>query len=113
MPYINITTTKKLDTTAMETIKADLGKAITLIPGKNEGGLMIAFNESETYHGGTKVDCAFISLKIFGTTTKEAFAAFGTEATKSISANAGVAPNHIYINFEEHKIWMSNGNMIG
>jgi len=113
MPYINITTTKKVDAPTMEIIKAELGKAITLIPTKTEGGLMIAFNESETYHGGTKVDCAFVSVKIFGTTTKEAFADFGSAATAIISANTNTAPNHIYMNFEEHKIWMSNGNMIG
>lgn len=111
MPYISVTTSKTLTPETIEEIKTDLGKAITLIPGKNEGGLMIGFSNADMYMSGKKSDSAFLCVKIFGTSTKEAFKNLSEEISKIMSDRAGIT--NVYVNFEEHKIWGAGGSLIG
>ena len=41
MPFINVKTSAKLNEEKIEKIKAEMGKAITLFPGKTEAWLMV------------------------------------------------------------------------
>lgn len=111
MPYISVTTDKKLTPEVMEAVKTELGKSISVIPGKDEGSLMVSFDNAVMYHAGQKADSAFICVKIFSTTTKEAFKNFNTEIARIMSDCAGITK--IYVNFEEHLIWGSSGHFLG
>ena len=41
MPFIHVKVSEKVTDSQIETVKTELGKAISLLPGKSEGYLMV------------------------------------------------------------------------
>lgn len=112
MPFVNTITNVKITAEKAEILKAKFGKAITLIPGKTESGLMLNFtDESTMYKAGEINPTVFMEVRIFGTTTKEAYQILTQELTKIMGEELGIEPSHVYINFLEFPIWGSNGNL--
>lgn len=111
MPYIGITTNVSLSEETKVALKSELGRAIGLIPGKVESGLMVGFTEAELFHGGVKCDAAYVAVKIFGQTTNEAWEALVVEITRLLGEYAKIEPKHVYINVEGFPIWGSGGKL--
>jgi len=112
MPYINITTNKEITQAKMTAIKAKLGEAITLIPGKVEAGLIVGFvNSGLMFHAGEQCDAAFVTVDIFSFTTNEAWDALIAAITKILGDELGIESRHIYIKVSGNKIWGSNGQL--
>lgn len=110
MPFINTKTNVKVTDEQRLNLEKKLGKAIELIPGKTEAWLMLAFEgETPMSFKGTEDPLAFVEIKIFGTTTKEAYAAMTKETTTILSEELGIAAERIYINYEECYLWGWNG----
>ncbi len=66
MPYIAVHTERSLGAPEKESLKAALGQAITVIPGKKEKGLMVEICDGcDLYYGGQKCDAAYLDVKIF------------------------------------------------
>jgi Macrophage migration inhibitory factor (MIF). len=112
MPFVNTITNVKITAEKAEILKAKYGKAITLIPTKTEGGLMLSFvDDSNMYKAGIGQPCAFIELRIYGTSTKEAYNDYTVEMTKIMNEELGIEPGNVYINFMEFPIWGSGGRV--
>ena len=92
MPFIDTKTTVKITDEKRDAIKSLLGKAIELIPGKTEKWLMLSFEDGIKmyFNGDDSADTAYIEVKIFG---------------KVLS----LAPDKIYIKYEECFHWGWNG----
>ena len=55
MPFINVKTNCKIEKECAENIKSKLGIAITAIPGKSEGWLMVGLEDDyKLYFRGTE-----------------------------------------------------------
>lgn len=111
MPFIGSKVSVKISKEKEEVIKQKLGKAIELVPGKREAFLMVGFeDEYSLYFAGEKLEKgAFIEVKIFGSTTKEAYDTLTTEICNIYEEELGIPQNKIYIKYEEVQNWGWNG----
>jgi len=112
MPFIGSKVTVKISNEKEEIIKKKLGEAIKLIPGKSETFLMVGFqNEYSLYFGGEKLEKgAFIEVKIFGKTSKEAYANLTAAICIIYEEELGIPQNKIYVKYEEIENWGWNGS---
>ncbi len=108
MPFINVKTNSPLADGAKEALKAELGQAITAIPGKSEGWLMVAVDSGDMWFKGDGAPCAMFEVSIFGSAGDSAY----DELTKRICAAAqkhlGVSPDRTYVKYSEHGRWGFN-----
>jgi len=112
MPFIGSKVTVKISNEKEEIIKKKLGEAIKLIPGKSETFLMVGFqNEYSLYFGGEKLEKgAFIEVKIFGKTSKEAYANLTAAICTIYEEELEIPQNKIYVKYEEVENWGWNGS---
>lgn len=112
MPFVNTITNVKISQEKAEILKTKYGKAITLIPTKTESGLMLSFiDDSKMFKAGHETPCAFIELRIYSTTTKDAFNDITVELTKIMNEELGIAAGNVYINLMEFPVWGSGGRV--
>ena len=111
MPYIRTTVSKKLTSQNKENLKAKLGEAIALIPGKSEAWLMLAFedNISMYFKGDGTQDYAYLEVSIFGSTSDAAYDRLTAALSEIINEELGIDRANIYIKYEEANHWGWNG----
>ena len=110
MPYIAVNTAQKLSDAQKEKIKTELGRLITIIPTKNEAGLLIDFSDSKTmYKAGERVSGAFIEVRLFRKSEFEPKKQFTEETFEMLSRELGLKKENMYLNFLEFDNWGSAG----
>lgn len=112
MPYICTKTNVTISEDKEKAIKTKLGKAIQLIPGKSENWLMVAFEDqcSLYFQGNSDQAIAFVEVKLFGSANASAYDKLTAEITKILKEELNIAPNQIYVKYEEVQNWGWNGN---
>lgn len=112
MPYINTRTNVEITKGKEEIIKQKLGKAIELIPGKSEEWLMVSFEDrcSLYFKGHSDKPIAFVEVKIFGSTTEEAYQKLTAQITKILNEELTISPDQIFVVYREPEHWGWNGN---
>jgi phenylpyruvate tautomerase PptA (4-oxalocrotonate tautomerase family) len=113
MPFINTKTNVEISKEKEAVIKQKLGKAIELIPGKSEDGLMVSFEDrcSLYYKGESDKPIAFVEVMILGSSTREAYQNLTEAITNIIYEELNIAKNQIYIRYEETQYWACNGKV--
>lgn len=111
MPFINVKVNVEITPEKEEKIKSEFGRAIALIPGKSEKSLMIAFEDNcRMYFRGSSDDpIAFVEIKLFGSTTKEAYSAVTLAVTSALNRELSIDTSQIYVKYEEVTNWGCNG----
>lgn len=112
MPVIDSKVSVKVTKEQEQEIKARLGQAISLIPGKSESWLMVGIEDE--YHlyfrGDDSEPIAFIEVKIFGGSNREAFEKMTVEITRIFGEVLGIAADHMYIRYLPSADWGWNGS---
>lgn len=111
MPFIGSKVSVKISKEKEEIIKKKLGEAIKLIPGKSETFLMVGFEDYYSlYFGGEKLEKgAFIEVKIFGKSSKDAYDALTAEICNIYEKELNIPQDKIYVKYEEVENWGWNG----
>lgn len=111
MPFIDSKVTIKLSETQRDTLKTELGKLISTIPGKSETFLMVGFaDEYPLYFGGNALDKgAFIEVKIFGTASDSSLETLTQQICELYERELGIPPKSIYVKYEFATHWGWNG----
>lgn len=111
MPFINSKVNVSLSEEEKEQLKAKLGQAISLIPGKTESWLMLGFedNYSLYFKGKNNTKMAFVEVKIFGQATDRDYEHLTAEICRIYKEVLGIAQDKIYVKYEEVKYWGWNG----
>lgn len=111
MPYIRTTVSNTITDEKRDSIKAKLGQAIALIPGKSESWLMLAFEDNMKmyFKGECESDYAYIEISLFGTTSDAAYDRLTAAVSEIINEELGIARENIYIKYEEAEHWGWNG----
>lgn len=111
MPFIETKTTVNVTDEKREELKTLLGKAIELIPGKNESWLMLSFSDNLKmyFKGDDSADTAYIDVKIFGKAEKKAYDALTKEICRIYSEILSIPEDRIYVKYEEADLWGWNG----
>ena len=111
MPYIDSKITVAISDEKKEQLKTELGKIISLIPGKSETYLMVGFDDNYSlFFAGKELDLgAFIEVKIFGTAPETALSAVTGAICNLYHKELGIPPQNIYVKYEEVSNWGWNG----
>ncbi len=111
MPFINSKITVKMSEEKKEAIKAKLGEAIALIPGKSESWLMVGFDDGyDLYFQGNKDgESAFIKVSVYGRASAADYNTLTGAICDIFESELSIPKNRIYVTYEEVENWGWNG----
>jgi hypothetical protein len=110
MPYIQVTIGQKLSPWQKERLKGELGRLITLVPGKSEEGLIVNIQDNASlYMGGTEAPAAYIDLRLYGNTDLEVKKRFAQEIFTLITREFAIPAPRQYLTIGEYDHWGYGG----
>ena len=111
MPFINVKTNAAVREDKLNGIKSKLGEAITAVPGKSEGWLMVGIEpEYKLWFKGDPAPAAMVEAAIYGSASSSALSELTSRITKILNAELGIAPNRIYVKYAQTDDWGWNGS---
>lgn len=112
MPCIQTKVNVSISPETEKSLKEKLGQAITLIPGKSENWLMLAFEDNVHlyFQGNGTEPAAFVEVKIYGRANSTAYDKMTTAITDLLHQELSISPSRIYVKYEETDHWGWNGN---
>jgi phenylpyruvate tautomerase PptA (4-oxalocrotonate tautomerase family) len=114
MPYISIGTSKELKDRQKEQIKAKMGEAICLIPGKSEAVTMVDISDGRAiYLGGKALDNgAFVEVRLLGKAESKNKEALACAIFGALEETLGTQKDAVYINILEMDCWGLGGRWV-
>lgn len=112
MPMINSKITVSVPQEKRDVLKAEIGKAISVM-GKPESYLMLGFEDNyDLYFGGKKLEKgAFISVDVLGEINAQASEKMTAKLCEIFEKELGIPGDKIYIKYAGYKNWgWSGGN---
>ncbi|MGN1328245.1 MAG: phenylpyruvate tautomerase MIF-related protein [Eubacterium sp.] len=107
MPFIQVKTNQRIS--SKEELKAELGNAITAIPGKSEGWLMVELQDKlDMYFKGSDEPCAMFEVAIFGKASESAYDNLTRLLCSASEKYLGVSPDRTYVKYSEIDNWGYN-----
>ena len=111
MPFINVKTNCKLEEKSIENIKSKLGMAITAIPGKTEGWLMVGIeDEYKLFFRGTDAPAAMVEVSLYGSASSNALTTLTSNITGILLNELEISSDRIYVSYMSTKDWGWNGS---
>lgn len=111
MPFINVKANVNVTKEKAESIKSALGNAITAIPGKTEGWLMVGVEGDHTlYFKGTDDPAAMVEVQLYGNTSGSAMQTLTGKVTNILTDNLGISADRVYVSYMLTENWGWNGN---
>ena len=113
MPFINVKTNANLSKEKKEIIKRRLFDCIGTIPGKSDRYLMVAVEDNidMAFHRDSSEKMAMVNVKIFGSSTKDAYQRLTGAICLILGDEAGVNSEYCYVAYDEIKYWGYNSFM--
>ena len=114
MPFIKAKVSCPITDMQEKELKARMGKAIELVPGKSEAYLLLEFEENAHLwlRGENAVPIAYIEAAIFGNEGHAGYPAFTAEVTNAFQDVLGIEPENCYIKYEDITAWSVAGQYI-
>ncbi len=111
MPFIDVSVSKKLTPDIETAIKAALGDAIALFPGKSEAWLMCRISDGEHmwFKGTNDGDSAFVEVKLLGSVDPAGAERFTARMCEILEKEVGIAPSRTYVRYTGGGDWGWNG----
>ena len=111
MPFINIKTNAEVSAEKADSIKSALGLAITAIPGKSEGWLMVGIEDNyKLYFKGTQEPAAMVEVSIYGKASANALGVLTSNITGILLDNLGISTDRVYVSYMSTEDWGWNGS---
>ena len=108
MPFIKSKVSCPVTHQQEQELKARLGRAIKMIPGKSEDYLLLEFEDNcRLCIAGRKASqsLAYIEAAVFGSENHTGYDAFTAEITGAFQNVLGIQPGNIYIKYEDITAW--------
>ena len=111
MPFIISRVNRPISREQELELKARMGKAIELVPGKNEEYTLLSFEDNCRLwlRGDDSQPIAYLEANIFGNESHAGYGAFSDQVTKIFHRVLGIAPDHIYIHYTDIPAWSAGG----
>lgn len=111
MPMIKVETTESLSPEERNTIKTQLGKAISVM-GKPESYLMINIADNQDmYFGGNKMDKgAYVEVKVLGNVDSAKSAAMTEKVCDIFQSELSIPGDGVYVSYWGTDNWGWNGS---
>lgn len=111
MPFINIKTNAEVSAEKADSIKSALGLAITAIPGKSEGWLMVGIEDNyKLYFKGTEEPAAMVEVSIYGKASSNALGVLTSNITGILLDNLGIPTDRVYVSYMSTPDWGWNSS---
>ncbi len=111
MPFINVKTNVSVPKNKEEAVKSALGQAITDIPGKSEGWLMVGFEpDYPLYFKGTDSPAAMVQVSIYGKASENAMNTLTSHISGILNDNLGISADRVYVSYMLTENWGWNGS---
>ena len=114
MPFIKAKVSCPVTNEQEKKLKARIGKAIGLVPGKTEAYLLLEFEQNchLWLRGGNAEPVAYIEAAVFGNEGHAGYPAFTAEVTNAFHDVLGIEPENCYIKYEDIIAWAAAGQYI-
>lgn len=113
MPFIRVTTNRKLTLHQEVEIKEELGKLITILPNKKEENLMIHMEDNQImYFRGEDEKCMMVTIALYKESPLEAKQQFTREMTAMLEAVTSIPVKDQYVSFMEYPNWGKQGELV-
>lgn len=114
MPFIKTKASCPISQGQEKALKSRMGKAIELVPGKTEEYLLLAFEDNARLwlRGKNDEPAAYIEAAIFGNEGHAGYPAFTAQVAAIFHDVLGIAPENLYIKFEDISAWGVDGQYI-
>jgi len=114
MPFVVVRVNTAMTTEQELGLKAQLGQAIGLVPGKSEEYLLVDVeNRCHLFLvGDGQTPLAYLEASVFGNEGHAGYAAFTRAVTQSLHDVLGIAPDHAYLRFSDIGAWGVSGQYI-
>lgn len=111
MPFVKVKVSCSLSMEQEFELKAKIGEAIGLIPGKSEDYLLLEFEDNcRLWLRVSKAEpIAYIEAAIFGNEPHYGYDAFTAAVTEAVAAVLPIRPENIYIKYEDITAWGVQG----
>ena len=111
MPMIKAEVTMPLPVEKRDVLKAEFGKAISVM-GKPETYLMVNLVENQDlYFGGKKLDKgAYVEVKVLGSVDSGASSKMTAKVCEILEKELGIPGNAVYVSYWGTTNWGWNGN---
>ena len=111
MPFIQVKTNTAISSETETALKADLGQAISLLPGKSENWLMIDFApEAHLWFRGTDAPAVIAEVSVVGSFSGGDYQKLTAELCRIFSSRLPVPSDRIYVKYSEVPFWGWNGS---
>lgn len=110
MPFIDSKITVPVPQEKRDILKAELGKAVSLL-SKPESFLMLGFEDSyDLYMGGSKLEKgAYVAVSLFGNASKAAYENMTAKICELYEKELGIPGNAVYVTYHGVDDWGWNG----
>ncbi len=114
MPFIEVKTSVHLSKEKKIALKTQLGKDITIIPGKTETVTMVGLlGDYDLFLGGETLEFgAYVEIKMFKPTTREVMDSLNTAICDTLESKLSIPKKHVYITFFGQPEWGSRGTLL-
>lgn len=111
MPFINVKTNVNVSAEKAEEIKSALGRAITAIPGKSEGWLMVGIEDGYTlYFKGSDEPAAMAEVQLYGNASDNSLQTLTSNITGIMLNELGIPADRVYVSYMITPNWGWNGS---
>jgi len=105
MPYVYVTTSKQLTDEKIDRIQKEIGRIISIIPGKTIHNCMTQITGNcKTFMSGDAVNATFCEVRLFGKAPSDKKREFITELNKVLTDELGDL-GMLYTNIQENFEW--------
>lgn len=111
MPYIQTKVSVSITPEQEMNMKKQMGKAISLLPGKSERWLMVEFvdNCRLYFQGNADSPSAFIEVRLYGKAAETAYNELTGALSAIVTEQLGIPRDRIYVQYQETPYWGWNG----
>ena len=110
MPHIQVNATCPIDREQEQQLIAQIGDAISLLPGMKAEYLMIRLEDDCRLFFGGIGSCAFVEIDRFGPIPEEASRALTERLSEILESVLGISRDRMYLKYTENQYWGCHGH---
>jgi len=112
MPYVNITTAKKLDEASKAELYSKIGALMPVLPGKSIDNTLVCINDGASlFMKGKPNNGVFVSVQCYKNSPEESKKEFSEKFYEVLKDFLKIDDEScVYMNFIEFENWSANGN---
>ena len=114
MPYVSITTAKKIDNPTREKLNQEICGIMTILPGKNKDNTLLCIIDGKPmYKSGVPNDGVFAEVRLYKQSPEENKKEFAQKMHAILKDTLSLPDDGcVYMNFIENETWAANGKYL-